>query len=57
MDPATTPTEVNLFLDANFPGTGNECVELGARHAVGRFTVDPPSCTRGPISTSLPSDR
>jgi uncharacterized protein (TIGR00369 family) len=41
METAVTPAEVNAFLDANFPGTGNECVEIGARHAIGRFAVDP----------------
>jgi uncharacterized protein (TIGR00369 family) len=41
MEPATTPEAVNTYLNTNFPGTGNECVEIGARHAIGRFTVDP----------------
>jgi uncharacterized protein (TIGR00369 family) len=41
MEAATTPDEVNAYLNVHFPGTGNECVELGARHAIGRFTVDP----------------
>jgi uncharacterized protein (TIGR00369 family) len=41
MDAAVTAHAVNEFLDANFPGTGNECVEVGARHAVARYVVDP----------------
>jgi uncharacterized protein (TIGR00369 family) len=41
MEPATTPEAVNTYLNTNFPGTGNECVEIGARYAVGRFKVDP----------------
>ena len=40
MDSAVTVEAVNDYLNAGFPGTGNECVEIGARHAVGRYAVD-----------------
>ncbi len=40
-DAAVSPEEVNRFLAEAFPGTGNECVVLGSRHAVGRAIADP----------------
>lgn len=36
-----TPEDVNAFLAGAFPGTGNECVELGRTWAVGRRLVTP----------------
>lgn len=36
-----TPEGVNRMLDDAFPGTGNMCVEVGARHALARREVDP----------------
>jgi acyl-coenzyme A thioesterase PaaI-like protein len=36
-----TPAEINAFLEDAFPGTGNECVEVGHRYAVGRRVIDP----------------
>ncbi len=35
-----TPAEVNAMLAAEFPGTGNECVELGPTTALAQRTVD-----------------
>lgn len=36
-----TPEAVNRMLDEEFPGTGNECVEVGPSHALARRDVDP----------------
>lgn len=35
-----TPEGVNDMLAAEFPGTGNRCVELGASHAVARLEIE-----------------
>lgn len=35
------PAGVNAMVAAEFPGTGNECVELGAGHAVARRGIEP----------------
>ena len=35
-----TPAAVNRMLDEEFPGTGNTCVEVGARIALARRDVD-----------------
>lgn len=35
-----TPDGVNEMLAAEFPGTGNVCVELGPSHAIARVTVE-----------------
>lgn len=40
MDPAVSVDEVNTYLATGFPGSPNECIELSARHAVGRYTVN-----------------
>ncbi|HEU5084408.1 MAG TPA: PaaI family thioesterase [Acidimicrobiales bacterium] len=37
---ALTPAGVNAMLEAEFPGTGNVCVEVGATHALARREVD-----------------
>ncbi len=42
-----TAAEVNAFLADSFPGTGNECVDLGPRWAIGRRAVDPGSIRPG----------
>jgi acyl-coenzyme A thioesterase PaaI-like protein len=42
-----TPDGVNRMLAAEFPGTGNACVELGPSHALARLTIDPGSLRPG----------
>ena len=42
-----TPGGVNAMLADEFPGTGNECVELGLTHALARRDVDPGSLRPG----------
>ena len=42
-----TPQQVNDFLAAEFPDTGNECVEVGDRHAIARRAVSPDSLRPG----------
>jgi uncharacterized protein (TIGR00369 family) len=42
-----TPQQVNDFLAAEFPGTGNECVEVGDRHAIARREVSPDTLRPG----------
>ena len=37
--PPVTADAVNAMLAAQFPGTGNNCVEVGARHALARVDV------------------
>ena len=44
---ALTPDGVNEMLAAEFPGTGNGCVELGPTHAVARFQVESRSLRPG----------
>ena len=39
--PAVSVEVVNAFLEEAFPSTGNECFELGPRHAVARSVADP----------------
>ena len=39
--PIPTVEAINAFLAAEFPGTGNECVEIGPRHALARHVSDP----------------
>jgi len=36
-----TPHDVNEMVRQAFPGSGNECVEIGARHALARRVVAP----------------
>jgi len=36
-----TPEAVNTFLRDAFPGSGNECIEIGERHAVARRVSSP----------------
>jgi uncharacterized protein (TIGR00369 family) len=36
-----TPDDVNEMVRESFPSSGNECTELGERHAVARRTVTP----------------
>ena len=36
-----TPDAVNEFLRSAFPGTGNECIEIGGRHALARRVTTP----------------
>ena len=53
-----TPDAINDFLRAAFPGTGNECTEVGERHAVGcrRATPDvlrPGGFISGPTQFAL----
>jgi uncharacterized protein (TIGR00369 family) len=38
---AVRPDDVNAMIRGQFPGSTNECVELGARHAVARRAVQP----------------
>jgi len=42
-----TPAEVNAFLAESFPGTGNECLEIGPRHALGRRITGPDTMRPG----------
>ena len=42
-----SPAGVNAMLAAEFPGTGNECVELGPTHAVARRDIEPGSLRPG----------
>lgn len=36
-----TPADVNAMVRASFPGSGNECVELGDDFAVARYVATP----------------
>jgi len=36
-----TADEINAYLAGAFPGTGNECAEVGPTWAVGRYAVEP----------------
>lgn len=42
-----SPAGVNEMLEAEFPGTGNGCFELGPSHAVARLDVDQGSLRPG----------
>lgn len=42
-----TPEGVNRMLDEAFPGTGNECVEVGPTHALARRVIDPTALRPG----------
>jgi uncharacterized protein (TIGR00369 family) len=42
-----TPQQVNDFLAAEFPGSGNECVEVGDRFAIARRPVSPETLRPG----------
>ena len=45
--PIPTVEAINAFLAAEFPGTGNECVEIGPRHALARRVSDPATLRPG----------
>ena len=45
--PIPTVAEVNAFLAESFPGTGNECVEIGPRYALARHVSDPATLRPG----------
>jgi uncharacterized protein (TIGR00369 family) len=58
MDAAVTADEINEYMTGGFPGTGNRCVEVGARYAVARYDVDqkmlrPGGYISGPTQFSL----
>lgn len=42
-----TPEGVNMMLAAEFPGTGNVCVDLGPAHALARSEIDSRSLRPG----------
>lgn len=42
-----TPAEINAFVAEGFPGSRNECVEVGPTFAVARFVVTPDNIRPG----------